>query len=178
MSAASSYSVTSPIPKCAITGEPIESGDPCISMLYETQDGELLVRLDVSHIAWDRGDRPKPPGPLVAYWRTTMREKDAPRKALIGDDEVIDLFDQLADAEDDGQLAFRYLLCLILIRKKLLVWEGAQPATSDQRGTITVRRRKDKEGPFTQVIDPGLDDQAIEAATKQLSVVMNLDDQD
>lgn len=188
MSASSSYSVTSPTPKCAVTGEPIAPGAPCVSLLYESPDGETMHRLDVAREVFERGDRPVPPqsggspeeaGPaasLVAYWRTTMRESDAPKRALIGDDEVLDLFDQLEDADGDDQLAFRYLLCLILIRKKLLVWEGARPATKDEVGVITVRRRRDKEGPLTEVIDPALDDESIEAATKQLSLVMNLDE--
>jgi hypothetical protein len=76
-----------------------------------------------------------PPAKLVAQWRTTMREKDAPKKMLIGDDEVIDLFEQLGDADGDDQLAFRYLLCLILIRKKQLVWEGARPRPPTRPGS-------------------------------------------
>ena len=175
MSASSSYTVASPKPTCAVTGDPIENGAPCVSLLFESEGGDSLERLDVSVLAWDRGDRPESARPPVAHWRTTMREREAPKRALVGDDEVLDLFDQLVDAVDGDQLAFRYLLCLILIRKKLLVWEGAKPATKDEAGVITVRRRRDKEGPFTQVIDPGLDDEAIESATKQLSAVMNLD---
>jgi hypothetical protein len=139
----SAYSVTAPTPVCAATGEPIEPGAPCVSLLYEV-DEDALVRRDVAADAWDTGaarrrpsrarrDRVAPPR-LVAQWRTTMREKDAPKKMLIGDDEVIDLFEQLGDADGDDQLAFRYLLCLILIRKKQLVWEGARPATADAGG--------------------------------------------
>ena len=177
-----SYSVTAPNPVCAATGEPIEPGAPCFSLLYEVGE-DALLRQDVAADAWDRGQRPAPPPPaedgspprLVAQWRTTMREKDAPRKVLIGDDEVLDLFDQLEDADGDHQLAFRYLLCLILIRKKQLVWEGARPATADEAGVVLVRRRRDKEGPVTEVIDPGPNDESIEAATAQLSAVMNLD---
>ena len=175
MSSASSYSVTSPKPTCAVTGDPIEPGGPCVSLLYESADGETLERLDVAMPVWERGDRPARPGKPIAHWRTTMRESDAPKRALIGDDEVLDLFEQLEDADGNDQLAFRYLLCLILIRKKLLVWEGARPATADEAGVVIVRRRRDKEGPTTEVIDPGLDNESIEAATLQLSAVMNLD---
>jgi hypothetical protein len=175
MSTASSYSVTSPKPTCAVTGDPIEPGAPCVSLLYESDDGESLDRLDVALPVWQRGDRPAHKGKPIAHWRTTMRESDAPKRALIGDDEVLDLFDQLEDADGNEQLAFRYLLCLILIRKKLLVWEGARPATADEAGVVIVRRRRDKEGPMTEVIDPGLDNESIEAATLQLSAVMNLD---
>jgi hypothetical protein len=175
-----SYSVTSPSPTCAVTGAAIEPGAPCMSLLYEI-DGDILVRQDVCMRAWERGERPAAPSrddgpvPLVAYWRTTMRDRDEPKKMLIGDGEVLDLFEQLEDAEGDHQLAFRYLLCLILIRKKQLIWEGARPATRDEVGAVLVRRRGDKEGPVIEVIDPGLDDASIEAATKQLSAVMNLD---
>ena len=48
-------------------------------------------------------------------------------------------------------------------------------ATADEAGVVLVRRRRDKEGPVTEVIDPGLNDESIEAATAQLSAVMNLD---
>lgn len=181
---AASYSVTSPNPTCAITGEPLEPGDACISLLYET-DSENMARLDVSVAAWEGGGRPVPPSEadrpgaeaakLVAIWRTTVREKDAPRRVLIGDGEVLDLFDQLGDAEEGPQLAFRYLLCLILIRKKQLVWEGARPATGGEPGVVLVRHRRDKEGPVIEVVDPGMDNDSIEAATKQLSAVMNLE---
>lgn len=176
MAASSSYSVTSPKPTCAVTGEPIEPGAPCVSLLYETDDADALERLDVALPVWTRGERPDRKSKPIAHWRTTMRESDAPKRALIGDDEVLDLFEQLEDADGNEQLAFRYLLCLILIRKKLLVWEGARPATADEAGVVIVRRRKDKEGPTTEVIDPGLDNESIESATVQLSAVMNLDD--
>jgi hypothetical protein len=48
-----SYSVTSPTPVCAATGEPIEPGAPCVSLLYELDD-DALVRRDVAAPAWDR----------------------------------------------------------------------------------------------------------------------------
>ena len=179
-----SYSVTAPTPVCAATGEPIEPGAPCVSLLYEVGE-DALIRQDVASDAWDAGSRPAPPEPneserdatprLVAQWRTTMREKDAPKKMLIGDGEVIDLFEQLGESDNADQLAFRYLLCLILIRKKQLVWEGARPATAGEPGVVLVRRRGDKEGPVTEVTDPGLNDESIEAATAQLGAVMNVD---
>jgi hypothetical protein len=170
-----SYTVSTPRGVCAVTGEAIAPGSPCVSLLVEHGDDERLDRIDVSQDAWQAGRRPAFRGRVVGQWRTVMPEKDRPRRQLIGDDEVLDLFEQLGESEDPKQVAFRYLLCLILIRKKLLVWEEAEPAGPGRPGLIRVRRRRDKDGPLTEVIDPAMDDEAIESATLQLSAVMNLD---
>ncbi|USN98575.1 MAG: hypothetical protein H6810_10425 [Phycisphaeraceae bacterium] len=172
------YSVSSPRGVCAVTGNPISAGEPCVSLLVEHEGDEGLDRLDVALDAWDSGRRPEHAGATIATWHTVIPEKDKPRQQLIGDGEVLDLFEQLAEAEDPRQLAFRYLLALILIRKRQLAWEGATPAARGVPGSISVRRRGEKDAPPMEVVDPGLDDDAIDAATEQIAMVMNLDEQD
>jgi hypothetical protein len=176
MGGTESYSVSTATGVCAVTGETIPVGDPCMSMLAESPETDGLVRLDVGIDVWAGGARPPAPGPVVGVWRTVVPEKDAPRRQLVGEDEVVDLFEQLADAEDPRQVAFRYLLCLILIRKRKLVWEGAEPASGDRPGLLRVRRPRDKESEPIEVADPGMDDDAIADATRRLSMVMNLDE--
>ena len=154
-----------------------------MSVLAEPPEADGLARLDIAIEAWERGDRPDFPGPVVGVWRTVIPEKDAPRRQLVGEEEVIDLFEQLGEAPESGQpaarqIAFRYLLCLILIRKRKLVWVDAVPATEDGPGMIRVHRPKEKDGDPIEVIDPGMDDDAIRDATRQLSMVMNLDEQE
>lgn len=178
MTAPQTYSVSTPRGVCAVTGLAIEPGQPCVSMLVERPGDEALDRLDVALDAWDAGGRPAHAGRVVGVWRTVMPDKDRPRQQLIGDDDVLDLFEQLAEADEPDRLAFRYLLCLILIRKRLLAWEGATRPTPVTPGLILVRRRGEKDAPPIEVIDPGLDDDSIEAATQQLSAVMNLDPQE
>ena len=170
------YSIASPRGVCAVTGEPIRPGERCVSMLVENTDDDTLDRIDLSIAAWDAGRGPDR-APL-AIWHTVMPEKDKPRRVLIGDDEVIDLFEQLGETDDPKQQAFRYLLALILIRKRRLIWERAVPKTGDAPGLLLVRRRGEKEAPPIEVVDPGLDDEAIESATEQIAAVMNLDGRD
>lgn len=178
MAGPQSYSVSSPRGVCAVTGEPIDPGDRCVSLLVESATDDGLDRLDIAHAAWDAGRRPEHPGATIAVWHTVMPGTDKPRKQLIGDGEVLDLFEQLGEADDVRQLAFRYLLALILIRKRQLVWEGTTPAVAGRRGIVRVRRRGEKDAAPIEVIDPGLDDDAIEAATEQIAMVMNLDEQE
>ncbi len=170
------YTIASPRGVCAVTGETIHPGERCVSMLVEHATDDGLDRLDISIAAWDAGRRPDR-NPL-AIWHTVMPEKDKPRRVLIGDGEVLDLFEQLGETEDPKQQAFRYLLALILIRKRKLIWERAVPASADGPGVLLVRVRGEKEAPPIEVVDPGLDDEAIEAATEQIAAVMNLDGQD
>lgn len=168
------YSVSSPRGVCALTGRALQAGEPCVSILVEHED-DRLERLDIAAEAWDAGDRLPDARRVVGFWRTVIPDKDRPRQQLVGDDEVLDLFEQLGEATDPKQLAFRSLLCLILIRRRLLVWEGATPSVGGQPGVIRVRRRGEKDAPPIEVIDPGLDDESIESALQQLSAVMNLD---
>jgi len=175
------YSVSTPSGVCAVTGETIPVGDPCVSILAEKpeDDAITLVRLDVALDAWRAGRRPETPGPVVGVWRTVVPEKDAPRRHLVSEDEVLDLFEHLGETDNPAprQIAFRYLLALILIRKRKLVWVDATPAQGGEPGSIRVRRPRDKESEPMVVADPGMDADAIVAATEQLSMVMNLDDQ-
>jgi hypothetical protein len=171
------YSVSSARGVCALTGRAFKSGEPCVSVLVEHED-DRLERLDIAAEAWDAGDRPPRSHRVVGIWRTVIPDKERPRQQLVGDDEVLDLFDQLGEATDPKQLVFRSLLCLILIRRRLLTWEGATPPAGGRPGVIRVRRRGEKDAPPSEVIDPGLDDESIESAFQQLSVVMNLETSD
>lgn len=183
MAGSDSYSVSTPSGVCAVSGETIPVGEACMSVLAEPPEADGLARLDIAIEAWERGDRPDFPGPVVGVWRTVIPAIDAPRRQLVGEEEVIDLFEQLGEPSETGQpaarqIAFRYLLCLILIRKRKLVWVDAVPATEDGPGMIRVHRPKEKDGDPIEVIDPGMDDDAIRDATRQLSMVMNLDEQE
>ena len=91
---------------------------------------------------------------------------------------MFDLFEQLAETTEPRQVTFRYLLALILMRKKVLVYERSTPAKGDEPGVLVLRQRiKGGEGPLFNVIDPGLDDDAVAQASEEIGQVMNLDEQ-
>lgn len=162
---------------CAQTGRDIEVGEEHIAALIETPEEEALVRVTYSMQAWGKGPNLPPDAALFGFWRRTLPEKDEAPKQLVSPDEMLDLFEQLAEATDHRQLTFRYLLALILMRKKILLYERGTPAHDGTPGMLILRQRvKGGDGPLFEVTDPGLDDETIAQASEEIGQVMNLDE--
>lgn len=162
---------------CAQTGRAIEIGEEHIAALIETPEEEALVRVAYSLEAWGKGPNLPPDAALFGFWKRTLPDKDEAPKQLVSSDEMLDLFEQLADATEHRQLAFRYLLALILMRKKVLLYERSTPPQGDTPGVLILRQRvKGGGGPLFEVTDPGLDDETIAQATEEIGQVMNLDE--
>ena len=62
----------------------------------------------------------------MAIWHTCVPKKEEKKKLLIDDNMLIAFFEQLEDQEDLRRLDFRYVLTLILMRKKILSYEGME----------------------------------------------------
>ncbi len=164
---------------CSHTGEPLVPGDPFVAVVVETEDG-TLARADYSVAAWDGGARPQ--APVFAAWRSVVPDPTARPKPLIDDGELMDLFERDVPDDDEERLAFRYLLGLVLIRKRKLVYEGGVPADAkhDKRGVMHVRvpgkTASGEKHPIIEVIDPGLSDERAAELAEQLDAIMNADD--
>jgi hypothetical protein len=166
---------------CAATGRALAVGEAFMAALVERQSDGRLERLDYSLDAWTGGARPGSGLQLVGTWRSVIRPAEAPRQRLIDDAELLDLFEQLGQSEGRQQLAFRFILALILIRKRLLRCVGSRPVPGGVGEVMLVHPTKaaggSGEGPPVEVVDPGLDEQTIAEATEQLGAVMlGLDD--
>ncbi len=170
----SGYHIGGPTGRCAATGRVLGVGEPFVATLSESAESEELVRADYSAAAWESGVRP---AGLVGSWRGVVPSADSKPKVLIDDEVVMDLFEQLAEQAEPKRVAFRFVLALMLIRKKKLVCEETRRAKDGQPSVLLVRRRGDPrppEGPACmEVVDPGLDEEAIEGIMEQFEAVMS-----
>ena len=167
---ATGYEIARATGRCAATGRPIAVGDEFIAALVEGEGEERLERADYSVEAWKTGARP---ARLYGYWRARMEPPDAKRRPFIDDAALMDLFEQLAEATEPSRLSFRYLLALMLVRKRLLRYEGTK--REDGRNVMLVRQATTADetpAPVVEVLDPGMNDAAIAEAVEQLTVVM------
>jgi len=157
--------------RCAATGAELAPGDPIVVALLESPGEERLARVEFKADAWDDGARPErgPDEDIFAVWRSVRPDPAAKPDPFLDAGSLMELFESLDGADDRRRRVFRYVLALLLMRKKELVYEG-------QRAGELVLRRKGRKDDETRevyrVADPGMDDEAIAAAVEQVSAVM------
>ncbi|MEE2681227.1 MAG: hypothetical protein VX641_02525 [Planctomycetota bacterium] len=163
---------------CSSSGAPLEPGMPCIAALCEPDEPEAeggslgLVRHDYSVEAWESGARPSR---LFSWWRTKVPPPGGPKRLLVDDEALLDLFDRLAEDDDERRRAFRWVLGLILVRKKLLKLEGTAPSEEGTRFMLR-RRGSDPELPPVELLDPELSEDDARAIADELGEIMADDD--
>ena len=168
------YEIARPTGVCAATGRPINVGERYVAALIDPGSDEGLVRRDYALVAWEEGARPQPPGSLFGHWCATMPEPNALKKTLIEEHEITELFTQLEGATRDNRIAFRFVLALILMRKRVIRYEG-KGFDDRRRPTMLVRWAKRLAGDADEimtVIDPGMDERAVADAMDQIGAVM------
>lgn len=117
---------------CAASGEALSPGDAIVAALIEHPENDGFARLDFSFDAWSGGARPEPPAVLFGFWKAVVPEPNAPTGPVIDAEGLLGLFEQLAEADDPDRIALRYLIALVLVRKRELVLDrvdrsGAEP---------------------------------------------------
>ncbi|MFK7758776.1 MAG: hypothetical protein AB8C13_02385 [Phycisphaerales bacterium] len=179
-SSASPYEIVRTPESCALSGQELEVGELHIAALLEVPGETALSRVLYSMNAWEAGVEYPQGATLFGFWKRTVPEPGESKKTpLVSDDEIFDLFEQLGEATEDKQVGFRYLLTLMLMRKKKVDLEGMVPATSEAPSKLIVRQRiKGGGGPVFEVIDPKMDDEAIGAAIEELGQVMHIEHPD
>ena len=83
----------------------------------------------------------------------------------------LDLFDRLAEDDDERRRAFRWVLGLILVRKKLLKLEGTAPSEEGTRFMLR-RRGSDPDLPPIELLDPELSEDDARAIAEELGEIM------
>lgn len=165
------YSIARSTGRCAATGVELRPGDACVAALAERVEDEGLDRLDYSEAAWEGGARP---ARLFGSWRYVAATPESRRKPFIDDDALLELFERLGEDDAPRRRAFRFVLALMLIRKRLLRHEGSRGSGD---GSVMLVRARGPEGwnpedPLIEVVDPDLDQRAIGDVTEQLSQLL------
>ena len=159
------YEVSRPHGVCAVTGKTIAPGEKLMAALRETSVG--FERVDISMEAWPEFDRAN----VLAFWQTHVPIPEQKPKKLFVDDAVLcELFERLADTTEPAKLNFRFVLGLILMRKRMLIYETTR-LDADNR-EIWVVRFKGKESKL-DLLNPKLDEQQVTEVSQQLGEILN-----
>lgn len=178
MSALSSYPMSKGSGQCAATGEAIAPGTVFVAALVEVPapSGGMasgLQRQDFSLPAWDAGARPAAPAQLFGFWKTVYQPTIKPKQPLLDDESLLEVFESTAEATDAKQVRFRYLLTLVLIRRRLL--RVVATKTRDGAKVMHVLRRGEPGATPMEVVDPGMDDLSVADAMETLAPLIDPD---
>ena len=138
----------------------------------QTADASALgmKRLDVSLEAWQEGHRPPN---VFSFWKTTVPVREEKKKLFIDDTVLMQLFRRLAETDDEQRLAFRFVLGMILMRKRLLKYEASEKLTTDDGSpqewwVLSVRGEEQR----LRLLNPHLDETRIQQVSQQLSEIL------
>ncbi|MFZ4575222.1 MAG: hypothetical protein ACOYN0_12540 [Phycisphaerales bacterium] len=168
--APSSYSISRSPGTCAATGRELRAGETVVATLCERAGSGVFERLDYATEAWDHGARPGAPFVLFGLWRTQYQPGETKKPQLLSDPELLELFEELGAATEPRQLGFRYLLALLLVRRRALRCLSAKASSM-----MVLPKGASLEQPPIEVIDPGLDEQMIAEAMEQLGQIVPVD---
>jgi hypothetical protein len=158
------WAVPKPLGVCCVTGRQIAAGEKFFAAVRETPAG--IERQDVSPGAWDQFDKTD----LLASWQTVMPKAEEKKKQFVDDEVLCTLFERLGDATESAKLNFRFVLGLILMRKRLVIYEQTT-RDPDGRDVWTVRMKGKTES--LELIDPKLNAEQTLEVSQQLGQILN-----
>ena len=162
------YRIARPTGLCAATGERLEPGTACVAALFENDDDDGLERRDYSAAAWNAAE---PLAGVFSFWKTTVPDPDAKQRVLVDDAVLLDLFESLSGEAQRRRVAYRFILCLILMRKRLLRYVGRRGDGEDEQWLMLPKGAPPGTARI-EVTNPHLTDEDVRELTDQLSEVL------
>ncbi|MCC7351907.1 MAG: hypothetical protein IT446_15210 [Phycisphaerales bacterium] len=158
------YQVARPLGRCAISGREIAPDERFMAALRETAEG--FERLDVSMEHWgelaDKSD-------LLGYWQATMPRPEQKKKLFVDDEILCGLFERLSEAAEPSKLNFRFVLGLILMRKRLIQYDATRQEDGQEIWSVRLKGRTEP----MDLLNPQLNEQQVMEVSQQLSEILS-----
>ena len=152
---------------CAATGRGLAPGEACVATLWESPGQDGFERRDYSLEAWQAA--PNPEG-VFGYWRTVVPDPEAKGRVLVDDAVLLDLFESLSGDERRTRVVYRFVLCLILMRRRLLKYAGRKVEGHAEHWLVVPRGAVGQEP--VEVVNPRLADEDIRDLTDRLGEIL------
>jgi hypothetical protein len=146
---------------CAATGRPLRPGDRYYGVL--ALDGSRLTRQEFSADAWTG-----PPHGAFGHWIGRVPVSADGRRPPIDDEMLVDCFQRLEDAAEPEKLNFRYVVALLLMRRKRFKFDDV---VKDGGGENLVVRDT-RSGAQYSVRDPGLAEEQMKTVQDEVFQVL------
>jgi len=151
---------------CTHSGEPFTDGETFYTALFEDPKTNELMRRDYSLSSWDLIRRELQP---FSFWKSVYEAPHSEAKPEVMEKEgAEDLLRRLIEEDDIGTENTRYILAVMLERKRLL----KQTATRDTEDASFLIYENPKTGEVLIVRDPELRLDQVEAVQREVSLML------
>ena len=149
--------------KCDKCSREFGEDEEHFSALYD--ENRQFVRRDFCLQCWNNREE----GEMFSFWKTRVPAQEEERK-IVDDEIVMNFFQRLRGETDPMKVNFRYVLALLLMRKKVLKLEDIR---YDDKGEALVLKQKGEDGEVV-VYNPQLTEEQIEQVTEQVGQILNV----
>jgi hypothetical protein len=159
------WEIEKPLGQCWGSGTKIGYGEEYFAALVETNEG--LERRDFCAEYWQK-QKPE----VFCHWKTKLPDPDEKKQIFVDDEMLMAFFERLAEEAEQEKINFRFVLTLILMRKRRLKYDSSRTKGGKESWRLRVVG-SDKE--FVDVINPHLDEEQIEQLSSQLSQILQVE---
>lgn len=161
MTGMTDYEIQANSRRCAATGRELRPGEKFYTALLE--EGGKFVRKDFAADAWAG-----PPPAAFGFWSGRVPADDAPRKLRFDDDLLVDCFQRLEADTEPSRVNFRYVVALLLMRRKRLRFEETRSEDGQEWLLLLCPRTRT----LHRVLNPRLSDDAMAAVQEEVFKVL------
>ena len=158
------WEINKPLGQCYGSEKTIEAGEGYFGALVETEEG--LARRDFCGEYWE-AEKPE----VFCYWKTRLPKPDEKKQIFVDDEMLMAFFERLAEETEQEKVNFRFVLALILMRKRRLKYDRTK-----NEGDVEIwRLRVVGEGEYVEVVNPHLDEEQIGQLSSQMGQILHAD---
>jgi len=158
------WEINKPLGQCYGTGRKIEYGEEYFGALVET--GEGLQRRDFCADYWEE-EKPN----VFCYWKTRLPHPSQKKQIFVDDEMLLAFFERLGKETEQEKVNFRFVLALILMRKRRLKYDATRVEDAKEIWRLRIVGEKQ----IIEVINPHLDEEQIEQLSSQIGQILQAD---
>ena len=153
---------------CRACNRALSPGEEIIAVLKESSEEDEFLREDFCDSCWG-ARQPELAAGALGVWRCRIPRPQEKKKVFIDDDLLVNLFQRLSTADSQSGVNLRFVLALVLMRKKLLVYDRMERLDGDQEIWKMHFNGGDE---VHDVVNPRLDEAKISEVSGQLGQIL------
>ena len=160
----SEWEINKPLGQCHGTGNKIEYGQEYFGALVETDEG--LQRRDFCADYWE-SRKPE----VFCYWKSKLPEPGQKKQLFVDDQMLMAFFERLEKETEQEKINFRFVLALILMRKRILKYDETRIENDKEIWRLRIVGVKQ----IVEVVNPHLDEEQVEQLSSQIGEILQAD---